>query len=235
MATLEVDLKDVEDLIDDLRTFKKSALPFAGRDALNTTVFQGRRIWIQKIEAKFVIRNRFTVRQVRVVKAKGSNVDAMESTLGSTAPYMRIQEFGGTIRGTRKSKPIPTSVAAGQAMGTRPRTKVVRRPMRQASIRLGRRVRTGSRRQRNAIAIRQAVTTGRKFALLEFERGQGIARITGRKRIRVRLIWDLSRRSVRVPPHPTLQPTLDVLEPMLPAIHRAAIIKQLQFHRVLGY
>lgn len=231
------DLDDLDRLIKDLEIFARRAIPFAARNGLNEIAFVGRKLWVTRIQAEFINRNTFTTRQVRVVKAKGGSksLDSMEAVLGHLQPYMLTQEVGGTVRGKGASKPIPTSVAAGQAMGTRPRTKVVRKPMRLPSIRLGRRVRGGSRRQRNATTISQAVASGRKFVLLDTERGKGIARVTGRKRITVRLIWDLSRPSVRVPPTPTLARTVSLLEPLMPAIHRKAVIDQLRFNKVLGF
>lgn len=237
MANVQLDMRDLERLTRDLRKAASGALPFAARNALNTIAFEGRRVWAGKIERQFVLRNKFTVRSTRVVKAKlQRDVDRMEAELGSVAPYMRLQEFGGVERGRSRSKPVPTTVAAGQGMGVRPRTRPVRRPNRLNAIRLARSRQRGSNRsQRNVVAVKQAAATGRKFALLDLNRGKALVMVTGRKRLNVRMVWDLSRRSVRVPASPTLQPTLDALGPRVPGIHAAAIVEQLRRHKVLGY
>ena len=240
MTTVTSDFREIEKLVSQLETFKKKALPFAARDSLNKQASAGKQIWQGEIQHRFITRNQFTVRSIRKVNVKGGgfDIDRMESQVGSVAPYMRLQEFGGTQSGAGRSHPIPTSVAAGQAEGTRPRTKAVRRPMRQPNIRLTRKRSKGrTRAQRNAMAVsRAARSSGRnRFVLLELQRGKAIAKVTGRKRIRVRIIWDLSRTSVRVPASPTLQPALKALEPIAVSIHRASIIKQLRRHHVLGY
>ncbi len=242
MTSVLVDLRDLERLVRELETFAHKALPFAARESLNTQAALGRTLWQGEMQRKFVIRNKFTQRSVRVAKVRGAgfNINAMESQVGSVAPYMRLQELGGTDRGKSGSKPIPTSSAAGQPMGARPRTRVVRRFMRQPNIRLDRRARGKSKKQRNAIAIKRAIrkasVSGRRsFTIIETRRGKAIARVTGRKKVTVRVIWDLSRTSVRVPSTPTLQNTLDKLEPLLPSIHKAALIRQLKRNHVLGF
>lgn len=246
MSIFEADLKDLDRLVKDLKTFRKRALPHAVRNTLTATAFQGRKLWVNEIESSFVTRNKFTTRSLRVEKAKlNSNIATMSSTLGSVAPYMGLQETGGTEQGKGASKPIPTASAAGQAKGTRPRTKVVRKRNRLGAIQITKRRVTGGRKQRTAIAISMAATggSGSRFAVIETNRGKGIFRVTGRKRgraprfkgVRIRMVWDLSKRSVPVPRHPTLQRTLTDLERLTPSIARKAIIDQLRFHRVLGF
>lgn len=234
---VSVELKDIATIHRDLETFARKALPYGVRNALNRSAFEGRKAWVGELQRSFVLRNTFTTRQLRVVKATGTDVRSMAAFLGSLAPFMRTQEFGGTVKGKGGSaEPIPTSVAAGQAMGSRPRTKQVRRPNWLSNIRLkDGRNRGKSRKQRNAIAVAQAARKGSKFAFVELEERRGIVRVTGRKRIRVRMLWDLSRRAVRVPATPTLQRTLNAIAPKLPTIHRDALVEQLKRNRVLGY
>lgn len=236
MGDFDAKTKDIENLVKELDTFTKRALPFAARNSLNTSVFRGRKIWVKEIERSFTTRNKFTTRAVRVVKATGSRIESMEAILGSIARYQDKQERGGISKGTRTNKPIPTSTAAGQGKGASPRTRAVRRPNWHSAIRLQKgRSKGRSRKQRNAIAISQAVKSGRKFALIERDRGNGIVRVTGRKRLTVRLIWDLSRRSVKLKPEPTLQRSLDKLEPELADIHIDALKDQLKRVKALGF
>jgi hypothetical protein len=236
MSNVSVDMDEVEKLAEDLKRFRSTAFPYAVRNSLNTCAFEGRKIWAGELQRTFILRNTFTTRSLRVVKATGANVEKMAAFLGSIAPYMGKQEKGGTVRGRLfRSKPIPTSVAAGQAQGSRPRTKQVRRPNWLSAIRIGKRRIGKNRKQRNAIAIRQAVASGQRFTFLELENRKGLFRITGTKRITVRMVWDLSKKSVREPAAPTLQRTLKALEPRMLLIHRGAIVDQMKRHRILGY
>ena len=81
------DLRDVGNLTRGLRVAASRSLPFAARNALNTIAFEGRRVWAGKIERKFVLRNKFTVRSPRVVKAKlQRDIDRMEAELSCAEP-----------------------------------------------------------------------------------------------------------------------------------------------------
>jgi hypothetical protein len=238
--SISIDLSDARKLVHELDRFARHAMPFASRNAINTAAFEGRKEWARQISAKLVLRNTFTVRSLRVEKARGLRIEGMVAVLGSAAPYMGTQESGGTVRGKGKSKPIPTSVAAGQSKGARPRTKQVRKANWLSAIKLVRaRGRSKmTRQQRNAMAIRLASKSGNgsRVALLELDnKKRGLFRVTGRKRLTVRMLWNLSHRSVRVPRSSTLERTLKAIEPRMPIIHRDAVLEQLKRHRVLGY
>ena len=49
------------------------------------------------------------------------------------------------------------------------------------------------------------------------------------------MVWDLSKRSMRVTPHPTLEDALEKLQSRLPGIGEKALLAQLRRHKVLGY
>lgn len=232
-----VDVSDLDRFVADLRKAKASALPHAMRKSINTGAFEGRKQWVRELPRAFVLRNRYTERSLRVVKATGVKAEKLFALLGSTAPHMRVQEKGGKVRGRSvgAAKPIPTAVAAGQAMSTRPRTRQVRRPNWLRAIKLAKTRPGSSRAQRNAIAINEAVRRGRRFVLLELNNLRGIFRVTGRKRLTVRLLYNLSKRAVMVKPSPTLQRTLNAIDARLPHIYAAAVHDQLRRHKVLGY
>ena len=231
MIHLDVDLRDFRRLESDLRTLATRAVPFAARQALNASAFEARKIWQAEIEETFTTRNKYTAQSIRVEKARSLHIRTMSASVGSIADYMRTQEFGGS-----ESKSIPTEVAAGQAMGSSPRTKTVRGPNMLSAIRLTDRARTGDRKVRNRIAIRRAVKAGNKVVLLELEKGPGLFRIMGgRRNMSLRMLYDLRRGPHTIPPHPTLGPTLKRLELKLEAIHMAAILEQLKRNRVFGY
>lgn len=239
MSFVDVDMHDLDKLRRDLQTFSKKSIPFATRIALNNTAETGRLIWETEMRDKFQLRNKFTQGSVQIMRVRrGMNVNAMFSMLGSISPYMGLQEFGGTSRGKGGTKPIPTAVAAGQAMGAQPRTKIVRPARRMPRINLSKRITKGSKAQRNAANVRQAAQRKTRYALIEMKSGKrGIVRVTGTKpkTLTVRLIWDLSRRSVGVIRRPTLEPTIKRLRPLIPAIHKTAIINELRHRKILGF
>jgi len=236
MNHTKVDMHEVEDLAADLERFAHRAVPFAARNGLNDTAFQARQVWQKAMGRSFTIRNKYVQRSVRVDKAEiRSRVDSMHAVLGSVFPGLDKQEFGGTIAGKTGNKAIPTRVAAGQSMGSGERTRTVRAPNRLSRIHLPGRKGGGSKRQRNAIAVRKAARTKRGFALIETKRGRAIVKVTGRKRLRVRMVYDLSRASVQVQPSPTLSPTVKIMQRRMPSIMLARLKEQARRHRLLGY
>lgn len=157
-----VDFSNVAKAVKALERVSVEAVPHAARDALNTLAFEGRRVWRDEIDRAFVLRNTFTQRSLRVEKATIGRVADMRASLGSTQDYMAQQEQGAIKSAKGKhGVPIPTRAASGEAEGSMPRQKPVRRANRMSAISL--RKRAGrTRAQRNAIAIAQA----RKGALL---------------------------------------------------------------------
>lgn len=233
---IDVRWKGVDRMLVDLKHFRERAVPHAMRNALNTSAFEGRKLWQEQMRQTFELRNQFTTRSVLVQKATGTQVDSMHALLGSTAPYMGDQEGGATVRGKHGHKPIPGPVAAGQPAGSH-RTRLVRAARRLSAIKATRAREVGERQRRNAIAISIAQRRGQKFALLERPKGgKGLFLLGGGKRkVTTRLLWDLSRRSVRVRPHPTLERALAALQPKLPAIYEAKLLEQLKRHGIAGY
>jgi hypothetical protein len=229
MIKLKIDTRDARKLEADLKKFQKS-MPHAVRNGLNRTAFQGRKDWNAEIERTMTVRNTFTTRRTIVDKASGTNLQSMRAVLGSAAPYMGDREQGETK--SKKGKhgvPIPTvGVARGSIK------KLVRPSNKLGAIRL--QDRTGSsRKQRNAIALRMAVKRGSKFAFLELDGGGGLFKVTGRKRLNVRMVWDLRRTSVQVPPMPTLERTLQKLDPKIDRFMVDAVVEQLRRNHLFGY
>ena len=227
---------DLIKLREALRSYARRGLPHAARNALNGIAFEARERWQQEMAEAMTLRNTWTTRSVRVVKARGTNVRRMEAVLGSLAAYMATQEEGGQLRKKHKhGVSVPTSVASGEGRGAQPRRKVVRRPNRLPNIHLATRI-GSSRKQRNVVAIRMAIAAGRKFIFLELERHQGIFRLSGgKRRPRVDMLWDLSRPSVRIPPTHTLGKTMGAM-PQRATIHlERALLAQLARARVPGY
>ena len=233
---VEVELKDFERLQRDLATFAKRSVPYATRAALTSSAFALREAWQSEIKGSFTLRNSFTERSIRVDKATGTNLQTMQATTGSVASYMGEQEEGATIHGRSKHKPIPGPAAAGQKPGSK-RTRLVRAGNKLGAINVLRPITKGSKKRRNAAAIAQAIAKGKKVALLERKKGgKGLFAVSGGKRkVRMALLWDLSRGSVKVKPEPTLQRSLRRIESKLDRIHYTELLKQLRRARVFGY
>jgi hypothetical protein len=232
---LKIEFRGLKKLVGDLEVARKQAFPYAQRDAVNSAAFEARRIWGDEIRKTFTTRNTFTAgRALQVEKAKG--LSRVEARVGSTAEYMGRQESGGTVSGRSGHRAIPGPTAAGQAAGGK-RTRPVRMTNRLRAIKAAKSARGASRKQRNAAALAIAKRRGQKFAVLERPKGgKGIFQVGGSARKpKARLVWDVSRRSARVPPHPTLGPALVRLRPKLVGMYEEALVKQLKRHRALGY
>jgi hypothetical protein len=227
----EIDTKDLKRLERDLKDGAPKAFAFAQRNTVNRSAFALRGFWQDEIGNRFLLRNQYTQRSVRVEQTRTLTARRMVAVVGSIAPYMAIQEHGGTDTGV-----IPTEVASGQAMGSRPRTKTVRAANKLSAIRLTSRYRSSNRRQRNLVAIKQAVMTGNRFVFLELQDSEGLFRITGgRRKPKVKMIYNTRSSVHRVPPHPTLGPALVKLERAMPKIAHKALVEQLKRHKVFGY
>ena len=214
-----------------LERFSRRGVPHAARNALNATAFELRKEWQRQIERSMVLRNKWTTRSIRVTKARGTNMVQMAAVVGSVADYMAIQEDGGVERKSgRYGVSVPTPVASGEGREAKPRRRLVRRPNRLPNIQLASRPTTVPRKQRNAIAIAQAISSGRRYVFLELEKRRGIFRIAGGKRKpRLDMIWDLTRPSVRIPSTRTLGKSMDRVPAIAPPLVRKALIDQIEF------
>jgi hypothetical protein len=230
---ITVKFNGLDKMLRDLQKFRTKAVPYALRDAVNSAAFEVRREWQGVIRKTLTNRNQFTERSIRVDQTRSLDTRHMVAVVGSVAPFMRKLEEGSTRFGKSQQKPIPTAVAAGLPQGSK-RTKMVRASARLRAIVAVRGASGRTRMQRNAIALAVARKKRQKFALLE-RKGGGRALFEVRRRLAPKMLWDLSRGSVHVPAHETLQPALKRVEPRLEAIAHAALLKQLKRHRIAGY
>jgi len=128
--------------------------------------------------------------------------------------YMEDQEFG-TTKGKKGKKgvSIPTTVSSGEGEGARVRRRVVRRPLRMKRIKLLRTgVKSRSKMQFIVATIKAAAKMGgrNRFIYLPFNNHPGIYQVTGgRKKPKIKLIYDLSRKSIIIAPNPWLSPASD--------------------------
>lgn len=225
--------KDIKRFERQLKTFKKQAYPFATKATLNTSAFKSRGFAQDGIKRKMTLRNRFTLQSIRVEQARGLNVDKQRSFMGSIADYMADQEFGTTkIKKGKRGVPLPTSFAAGQGQDAQPRTRLPKRANKLQTIALrNRRKKGSSRKQQNLIAIKQAAASSRKFVYLHLDRTEGIFKVVGGKRKpRIKMVYNLSHTAVRIPRTPWLSPAIAKTTPFMAGIYRDALLFQVRRH-----
>lgn len=227
----QIDDRDIKRLEKDLKTFGARALPFATRKTLNDTAFAAQRIARADVRNELTLRNRFTEQSIRVTQERRELViRRQQAIVGSIADYMEDQEFGATkTKGGKRGVAIPTSYSAGQ-QGQQPRTRLPRRANKLANIRLAkRRTRGASKRQENFIKVKQAAESGQKYVFLDLRRREGIFRVLGgKRRPRIKMVHDLTRKSVVIPRNPWLQPATAEASRMLPAFYADALRFQLR-------
>jgi hypothetical protein len=236
VVNITLDLRGVDEMQRHLETIAKKAVPYAARETLNTLAFRGRAIWQEEMASSLTLRNKFTQRGARVDMARTLRVDSMEATLGHTEDYMYRLEHGKSERAAQKWRPIPTEVAAGQAYGSLGggRKKAVKRAniIKTLGSLKTKGFRGRSRKAQNARAITQAAKSGKRLALLDLGNRKGIYRVMGKKKLKVRKLYDLSRKVTPMPRIPTLQRTLDKTLTLAPRIAYEAMQKQLHRHHV---
>ena len=219
----------------DLGLFVDEAFPFATKATINKAAFEARTEWQGNIREKMVSRNKFTVNSIRVDVSRTLDVSRQAATVGSIAPYMDDQEFGGTkAKQGKQGVSIPTSVSSGEGEGAQPRKRLPRVPNRMANIRLSRnKPRARSKKQGNFLRIQGAIKSGRKFIFLELQRHPGIYKVTGGKRNpKIKLMHDMSKTSVSIPRNPTLAPAVRTVEERIPQYYKEALEFQLKRRRI---
>lgn len=238
MVDIKVELKGFGKLTDDLNKFAARGLPYAVRDTLTGSAFALQKRWRAEVKSSFTLRNRYTEQSIRVDKAQGAKVESMQAVTGTIAPYMPDQEEGATVRGRGKHKAIPTAIAAGQGQGAK-RTRVVRAGLRLQAVNVPTHpLPSMGRRRQNAVLMAIAIRKGERFALLNRikTKGRAIFEVRGGKRSgRARMVWDMSRGSVKVHREPTLHRSIASSTADFERAQYAAVLKQLQRNKVFGY
>jgi len=215
----------------DLKTFAARAFPFATKNTVNQGAFRARTYAQENIDQNMTTRNKFTRNSIRVEQTRELTVSRQAAVVGSIADYLADQEFGATKSASgSEGVALPTAYSAGQGEGARPRTRLPRKPNKMSNIQLRNRTQSGaSRKQKNLIAIKGAAASGRKFVFLNLGRTKGIFKVMGgRKRPRIKMIYDLSRPSVVIPRNPWLAPAFERARADLPDIHLRSLTFQVR-------
>lgn len=240
-----IDDKNIRKLESDLSTFKRQALPFATRNTLNEVAFTTQRAAKRNVQRGLILRNKFTEQSIRVEQTKTLNIRRQMSIVGSVAPYMEDQEFGGIKRKKGKEGvPIPTAFSAGEGR-TNQRTKMPRKPNKLQNIKLKRKSkRAMTNKQALLVKVQQAVNSGNRYIFHDFQgsKKKGIFKVVGGRRgikrgwpgnAKLEMIWDMSEVSVSVPKKPWLAPAITKSEKFLPRIYRKSLEFQLKRHNIL--
>lgn len=224
---IKIDDKEIKKFERDLKTFAGRAFPFATKSTVNGAAFTTQKTAKRDIRVKMVTRNRFTEQSVRVEQARTLKVDRQVAVVGSIADYMKDQEFGGVnVKRGSEGVAIPTSYSAGQE-NQQPRTRLPRKPNKLANIQLKRRRRGAvSRKQRNVAAVKAAAESSNKYVFLDLGKRKGIFRVVGGKRKpKLKMVYDLTRTVTPIPKNPWLKPAVDHTRQKIPDIY----LKALQF------
>lgn len=162
--------KDVfESTMSTLIRIRRSAAPLTMRGTLNDLAYLSGSRASRNMGAKFILRNKYTVRGLIVKQATQRNIKNMISVVGHVSDYMLLQEEGGIISAKSRYKQIPTKRAR---IGKNIR-KVVRQPYRMRNLEIrGRKYFVGSPKGKLGIFIR----IGKRVVML----------------------WDLSRQKVTI-------------------------------------
>lgn len=232
---IKIDDRDIKRLEGDLKAFAHRAYPFATKATVNSSAFHAQKEAKEEIGRKMITRNQFSKRSVLVNKTNTLNVNRQAAVVGSIAPYMEDQEFGGTKhKKGKRGLDLPTSASTSQGKGAKPRIRLPTKPNKLENIILKRNGnKARSKKQRNAISIRQAAKSGRKYIFMDLGRKQGIFKIIGGKKIsRIDMVHDFSEQSVRVPKNPWLLPAVKRTQKHIPEIYKDALIFQLKRNRL---
>lgn len=234
---------------------------YVAKNALNHGVFTARTKWHGEMQDRLILRNEFTKKAVSVVRATGTDITRLRAVIGSRAPFMDDVEDGQSeSKKGKHGVPVPTGYAAGQE-GANPTTKLVRARFRIGATNTAKLQNTVARfrtsRQRNAVTIAIARRKDIQFGVLETKHGHGLFKINkgraAKKRARKRkrrsrakssaspvqfsssgspkLVWSYYNPTVRMRPHPTLEPTVHTMRRLMPNIFTAYLKKQFLFYR----
>ena len=229
---LIVDTKNIKRFSRDLLTFNNKLIGKVTRDTLNTAAFTAQKFSRNNVDRDMVVRNKWATRSIQVDMTRRVRINQQETRTGSLAEYMKDQEFGTTIGKKGKvGHPIATSVASGEGRGARPRKKVPTRANRLPNIVLGKKRTRGFKSKRQEIFVRVLLAAKKKEKRIYLDTGdtKAIYKISGRitrtkkgkvrNGVKMNMIYNLSRKSVMIPPIAWLEPATERTRSMMPRIY----------------
>lgn len=223
----DIKKNEIDRLESTLGKMSKKAIPFATKQTVNTAGFVALNISKARVKKRMILRNAFTLRSIQIIPTKSLVIRDQEARVGSTADYMEKQEFGFTRKKQGKhGAPIPTSWASGEGPGVLPRRKAIRAAKKLSIVKMTRSQSGRNRRQGNKLTIMKAIKDRRRHVYLDLGRRSGIYQVVGGKRkFKLRKLYDLSKPTVVIPASPWLLPSALRAQKHMPT----AYIKALKF------
>lgn len=226
---MRINTRDSKRLEKTLKSMAKHGSKFATMQAMNGAAFDARKEAIKNVEKDFINRNPWTKRSIRVNKG---NTRDLQASVGSMQEYMAKQELGGTEKATGKHGiAIPTSYSSGEGENARPRRKLPRRPNKLKNINLKNSTgRARGRKAQNVVKVKMAAKKGgNKVIFMNTRKGKGLFRVTGgKRRPKVKMIHDLSRKSITIKRREWLRPATMTAAKKIPKKYKAALLKQIE-------
>ena len=224
-----VDLSDIKRFENQLKAFAKLAVPIANQQALNDGAFAAMKIARnEQLPRTMILRNKFTAGSIKVDKATGLKMTQQRAIVGSVQEYLADQEFGAVKKPNSGADAVvlPTRDASREGAGAQPRRKLPRGKNRFAMAVANKpRGRFRNKKHRNiASVIVASKRTG--WAILDTKRGRGLYRITGRKKLKVRLFYDLSKKRVKIDKNPWLKQTINKVSKQMPRFYLKRLEQQ---------
>lgn len=231
---VRVDLRQVRKFERDLAFMVPNALPVATRFTLNGMARKTQTVGRKIVKRNMILRNARTRQSIQFRSTKSLDIDRQVTRAGSTVDYMRVQEEGGVkVSGGKHGTPLTTTYASGEGRGKQVRRRLATKKRRLLNVTLRRRGRKRGRgrKQKNLIAVRRAAKGGRKDIFMNLGRRKGIFRIVGKgERIKVQMLHDLTKKTVRIPRSPWLGPAERFARKLGPEMFRDALEFQVRRH-----
>lgn len=192
-----------------LKALGGKALGIATRQAINAGAFRLRAITHEQIDKAMILRNKYTLGSIRVEKATGFNPDRMQAKVGSVQKYMETQEFGGARKANAQFLPIPSGHATGEGSAQ------VRKKLPKGRLKFSK-LQVGPGRSNSRVGY--------------YNKGgrRGIYQVTKRKGFRI--LYNLTKRKVKIPKNPWLRPSVKRVQRELPRIFLREYKKELAHH-----
>jgi len=234
MEAFKADMREVQKLEMKLKLFASRAVPYAAKGATNAAAFNAMREARANIKNNMILRNRFTLQTIRVEPVR--DVRNPRAIVGSTAPYMELQEFGG--KKPKKGKEgvlIPMPAASKETALPRKRLPVGNNRINKITLSKMMRRKPKNWKQAMVFKVQNAVLSGNRNVYLEFINKKGIYRVLkGSKKFKrgwpqgatLTKLYDLSRQTVRIPASPWLRPAVDATVRRAPALYLKALQHQ---------
>lgn len=244
-----IDTREVRSWEEGLADINKRGLFYAHRDTLTESAVKLRELSQQSIQRRMILRNQWTARGIAFDRAKGRTTRDLVARTGALAKssqvkgehgkqyYLATQEFGGVER----RKPgalgvsLPTPWASKESGIPRKRLALPSRSPRGIDLPPNR-WKAKSARQKRFLAIKQAVETGKRSALLEVRGKVGLFKVSGGSKrkpetARIDKAQDLSAKQYNIPRNPWMRPALTLLLPRIGGIYKGQLQRQLRMAR----